>query len=84
MLIDFRHKPTDDDVMMYEYLKHYNIPVTLICTKFDKVGSSNVFKNKKSIMEMLHLDDDSNLIMFSSVTKNGKEEVYKKIEEILS
>ena len=33
---------------------------------------------------MLHLDDDSNLIMFSSVTKNGKEEVYKKIEEILS
>lgn len=33
MLVDFRHKPTEDDVLMYNYLKYYNIPVTIIATK---------------------------------------------------
>ena len=41
MLIDFRHKPTEDDIMMYNYLQHYNIPVTLVCTKVDKVGKNS-------------------------------------------
>ena len=38
LLIDFRHKPTNDDIMMYDYLKFYNIPVTIVCTKVDKVS----------------------------------------------
>ena len=35
MLVDFRHKPTNDDIMMYNFLKHYNIPVVVICTKVE-------------------------------------------------
>ena len=47
MLVDFRHKPTEDDKLMYNFLKYYNIPVTIVATKVDKVGSSKLEKNKK-------------------------------------
>ena len=46
LLIDFRHKPTEDDVLMYEYLKYYNIPVTIVCTKLDKVSKNNFDRYK--------------------------------------
>jgi len=83
MLIDFRHKPTNDDVMMYEYLKYYQIPVTIIATKSDKVSKNNYDKNKKLIRDTLHLVDTDELILFSTVNKNGKQEVYDKITEIV-
>lgn len=84
LLIDFRHKPTEDDVLMYEYLKYYNIPVTIVCTKLDKVSKNNHDKNKKLVMKELKLDSDQNLILFSSITKNGKNEIYDEIEKYLN
>lgn len=79
MLVDFRHKPTDDDVMMYKYLKHYNIPVSVICTKLDKVSKNSVMKNKSIIMNTLGMDEEP--ILFSVITKEGKQEVSNKIVE---
>ena len=84
LLIDFRHKPTSDDIMMYDYLKYYNVPVTIICTKVDKVSKNNHAKNKNIIQKELNLPDDKNIILFSSVTKIGKNEVYEEIEKHLS
>lgn len=84
LLIDFRHKPTEDDILMYEYLKYYNIPLTIVCTKLDKVSKNNHDKNKKIIMKELKLDNDENLILFSSVTKNGKNEIYDEIAKYLN
>ena len=78
MLIDFRHKPTDDDVMMYNYLCHYNIPVSIICTKVDKVSRNSHEKQINIITKTLGVDRN-NLILFSSVTKMGKQEVYEKL-----
>ena len=49
MIVDFRIKPTEDDVLMYQYLKYYDIPVTLILNKTDKVGSSKREKSIKNI-----------------------------------
>lgn len=83
MLIDFRHKPTNDDVMMYEYLKYYNIPVTIIATKSDKVSKNSYEKNKKIIIDTLKLAETDNLILFSTVNKEGKQDVYKVIEDII-
>ena len=82
MLMDFRHKPTDDDVMMYNYLKHYNIPVTLICTKVDKVSKNNQDKQISLISKTLDVDKNE-LILFSSVTKLGRQAIYNKLIEIL-
>ena len=84
LLIDFRHKPTSDDIMMYDYLKYYNLPVTIICTKVDKVSKNNHTKNKNIIQKELNLKDDKNIILFSSVTKIGKNEVYEEIEKYLN
>lgn len=82
MLIDFRHKPTEDDVLMYNYLKHYNIPVTIICTKVDKVSKNSHQKSVNIISKTLNVLPDD-LILFSSVTKMGKQEVYNKLIETL-
>lgn len=82
MLIDFRHKPTEDDVLMYNYLKHYNIPVTIICTKVDKVSKNSHQKSINIISKTLNVLPDE-LILFSSITKMGKQEVYNKLIENL-
>jgi len=83
MLVDFRHKPTEDDELMYNYLKHYNIPVTIIATKVDKVKKSLHEKNKKIIMDTLKLEDADELILFSTITKYGRTEAFNKIEKYL-
>lgn len=83
MLVDFRHKPTEDDVLMYHFLKYYNIPVTIVATKVDKVGSSKMEKNKKIILDTLDLVMGDDLVLFSSVTKLGREDILKRIEELI-
>ena len=83
MLIDFRHKPTNDDVLMYNYLKYYNIPVTIVATKSDKVSKNSYDKNKKIIKETLNLIESDDLVLFSSVLKEGKKEVHEKILDIV-
>ena len=72
MLIDFRHKPTDDDIMMYNYLMHYNIPVTIVCTKVDKVSKNSHEKQINIITKTLNVKKE-NLVLFSSVTKMGRQ-----------
>lgn len=83
MIIDFRHKPSEDDVLMYNFLKYYNIPVTIVATKADKIGTSKRDKCKKQITDTLDLVVGDNLIIFSSVTKEGKEEVLTIIDDLL-
>ncbi len=83
MLIDYRHKPTEDDVLMYEFLKYYNINITIVATKYDKVGASSRAKQDKIIKETLKLEE-KDFVHFSSTTKKGREEIYKIIEESLN
>ena len=83
MLIDYRHKPTEDDLLMYNFLKYYNIPITIIATKYDKVGASSRAKQDKLIKETLKITDQD-FIRFSSTTKKGREEVYKILEESIT
>lgn len=83
MIVDFRIKPTDDDILMYQFLKYYDIPVTLIVNKVDKVGNSKHDKNLKVIRETIDIAPGDDIIEFSSVTKKGREEVLKMIESLL-
>lgn len=83
MLVDFRHKPTEDDLLMYNFLKYYNLPVTVIATKADKVGGSKKEKNLKEVLETLDLVIGDDLVVFSSITKLGVKEVLKKIEDVI-
>jgi len=83
MLIDFRHKPTEDDLLMYNFLKYYDLPVTIIATKADKVSGSKKQKNLKVLLDTMDLVVGDDLIVFSSVTKLGVKDVLKKIEDLI-
>ncbi|MDD2519072.1 MAG: 50S ribosome-binding GTPase, partial [Bacilli bacterium] len=83
MLIDFRHKPSNDDIMMYNFLKYYKIPVTIVATKADKVGITAHQKQRNLILNELDLVLGDDFIVFSNVTKEGREEIYNKIERII-
>ena len=84
MLVDYRHKPTSDDVLMYDYLKYYNLNVTIIATKYDKVSKNARLKQDKIIKDTLKLTENDRFITFSTVTKKGKDEVYEVITRHLS
>lgn len=80
MLVDYRHKPTEDDVLMYEFLKYYNLDITIVATKYDKVSKNGRIKQDKLIKDTLKFNDNE-FITFSTVTKKGRSEVLSIIEE---
>ncbi len=83
MLIDFRNKLSSDDTMMYNFLKHYKIPVTIVATKTDKVGITLQQKQRSQLLEDLELVVGDDFVMFSNVTKLGRDEIQEKIERTM-
>src|SRR5574344_2344156 len=81
LLIDFRHKPMEDDVLMYNFLKYYHLNVSIVATKYDKVKMNDRKKQEKIIENTFELQPSDNIIYFSSLTKIGREEIYKIISE---
>ena len=81
MLIDFRHKPGENDILMYNYLKYYNVPVCIVATKYDKVKTSIKDKQIKVITDTLKIKEEDSLVLFSSITKKGREEIYRIIND---
>ncbi|HIS12868.1 MAG TPA: YihA family ribosome biogenesis GTP-binding protein [Candidatus Onthocola stercoravium] len=80
LLIDYRHKPTEDDVLMYEFLKYYNLDITIVATKYDKISKNNRLKQDKLIKDTLKISDDDNFVTFSTVTKKGRAEILEILE----
>jgi GTP-binding protein len=83
LIVDFRHKPTNDDKLMYDFLKYYQIPVTVVATKCDKVSSREKDKNLKQLKDTLDIIVGDNIVLFSSVNKTGREEILNIIENII-
>lgn len=80
LIVDLRHPPTEDDVMMYDFLKHYEIPCIVIATKADKIPKGKWQKHLKVTRETLDFDPKDHLIMFSSETGEGKDKAWAVIE----
>ena len=83
MLVDFRHKLSNDDIMMYNFLKYYKLPVTIVATKTDKIGITKQQQQRNLILEDLDLVIGDEFVMFSNVTKIGKDEIHQKIERTI-
>ena len=83
MLVDLRHKPSDDDVLMYKYLKYYKLPVTIVATKADKISNNKREKAKSTILKTLELEQGDTFIVLSNVTKEGKDKILNEIESLL-
>ena len=84
LLIDYRHKPMEDDIIMYDFLKYYNLDITIIATKYDKVPNNQKQKQDNLIKDSFKLSEEDSFIHFSSLTKKGREEVYNLINESLN
>lgn len=83
LLVDLRHSPSKDDLMMYDYLKHYHVPVVLIGTKLDKLKQNEIKKNVELIRATLKVDSTTPLIK-TSVTKNQNiDQIYLTICQYL-
>lgn len=79
LIIDIRHKPTEDDCIMYDYLKHFGLPVMVIATKLDKIKKGQRQKQLKLIREVLEIEEEDTLIPFSSETGEGKDVAWTKM-----
>ncbi|MDG5786894.1 ribosome biogenesis GTP-binding protein YihA/YsxC [Evansella sp. AB-P1] len=82
-LIDIRHKPTEDDVMMYEWLKYHKHPVLIIATKADKVPRGKWDKHVKQIKEHLKFQQEDSVVVFSSETGYGKDKAWKEMTKLM-
>lgn len=83
LIIDYRNKPMEDDILMYNFLKYYHKEVTIVATKYDKVSQSKRAKIEKVLNSSFDLQDTDNIIYFSSVTKEGKDKVMNIINSYL-
>lgn len=75
LLIDYRHKPTENDLLMYDFLKYYNLPVTVVCTKYDKVKKSAKDKQDKIISSTIDVAMGDDIVNFSKITKQGRDRI---------
>lgn len=81
LLVDCRHKPTPDDVAMYEWVKYYNHDTIVVATKSDKISNNELVKSKKIITETLKLDRQDKIVYISSLKNKGIEELTNIIGE---
>src|SRR5690606_17181837 len=82
-IVDIRHKPTEDDKIMYNFCKHYEIPVIIIATKADKVPKGKWDKHLKVIKETLNIEPTDPVVLFSSETGKGKDEAWSIIHQYM-
>lgn len=80
LLIDIRHEPGENDLMMYEWLKHYGHKIIIVATKSDKLKRSQLNKHKAMLIKAFNLGKEDIILPFSSETKSGKDELWAVIE----
>ncbi|RIX50525.1 YihA family ribosome biogenesis GTP-binding protein [Paenibacillus nanensis] len=84
LVIDIRHEPSKDDVLMYHWLKHYEIPTCIVATKADKIPRSKWEKHIKMIKTTLEADPRDPVVLFSSETGQGREQLWDIINEAIA
>lgn len=82
-LVDIRHDPTADDVMMVNYLYHYAIPFNLVATKADKLPKTKVKPRLKEISSFLRVGI-ADITASSAETRVGKDEILSLIEQAIN
>ncbi|EIK0271200.1 YihA family ribosome biogenesis GTP-binding protein [Staphylococcus pseudintermedius] len=83
-LVDLRHPPTEDDVLMYDFLKYYDIPTLIIATKEDKIPKGKVQKHIKIIKEKLELESGDQIISYSSIEKKKQDQIWAAISAFIA
>lgn len=83
LLIDIRHEPGGNDIQMYDWIVERGFDPIIIATKADKIKRSQLSKNLATIKNTLRVKPGTKLIAFSAQSKQGREEIYDLITEVL-
>ena len=83
LLIDIRHAPSENDRIMYDWILDRGYRPIIIATKLDKIKRSQIDKQTKLICDTLDVIDDTIVIPYSSLSKQGREEIYELLETIV-
>ena len=81
MLVDIRHNPSENDLQMYEWLRHYGYDIIIAATKHDKLKRSQVGAAISAINKGLGISKGDVLIPFSSETREGRDALWGVIKE---
>lgn len=80
LLLDIRRKPTEDDLLMYEFFKSFDYPVLLVLTKADKLSNNQIYKQKRVIKKELNIDETDRMIEYSIHSKVNHDDIWSIIE----
>lgn len=80
LLIDIRHDPSENDKIMYNWIVDHGFNPVIIATKVDKLKRSQVQKHVKMIRTGLEVVDGTPIIPYSSLTKQGRDEIWELME----
>lgn len=83
LITDIRHEPTSDDSNMYQFLKHFDLPVIVIATKLDKIPKGKRTKHVKRTRDKLQMIEEDRVIPFSAESGEGKDEAWSVIRNYL-
>ncbi|BFL48413.1 YihA family ribosome biogenesis GTP-binding protein [Lactonifactor longoviformis] len=83
LLIDIRHEPSKNDKTMYEWIRYNGYQPIIIATKLDKLKRSQIQKHIKMLRQGLELVPGTQIIPFSSATKQGRDEIWELMDSIL-
>ena len=83
LLIDIRHEPSSNDVLMYNWVKDRGYEPVIIATKSDKIKRSQLNKQLTLIRRTLGMDESSKIFPFSALNKQGRDEIMEYIESVL-
>lgn len=84
LIVDSRHKPTEDDLMMLDFARYYGLPTVVVMTKVDKLKNSERKKQKELIQSTLKLTPEEPLVMFSAETREGRDLVWEHLIRLFS
>lgn len=82
-LVDIRHAPSKDDVIMYDWLVHMELPVMIIATKLDKIPKGKVQKHINVIRKTMDMPAEQVVIPFSAMNGQGKIEVWSHFSQVI-
>lgn len=81
LLVDIRHEPSANDKMMYDWIVYNGYRPMVIATKADKLNRSQLPKHLAMVRNGLGMEKEDLLIPFSALTKQGREEIWERMEE---
>ncbi|MCM1040548.1 MAG: ribosome biogenesis GTP-binding protein YihA/YsxC [Ruminococcus sp.] len=84
LLVDIRHAPSENDCIMYDWIVERGYKPIIIATKLDKIKRSQIEKQKKLICDTLQVENDTIVIPYSALSKQGRDEIYELLDGMLA